>query len=122
MLICRRTSRLNDEDIVPPNVFLNLYVRLAIGKRADRRLTERDADVSANALCKAAVGGAAENFQFWLEREHGAVNLGAREWLWQSSKLANQLSLANFQCPIFSNEYRGHPNRTSDNKLEAVRT
>ena len=101
MLICRRTSRLNDEDIVPPNVFLNLYVRLAIGKRADRRLTERDADVSANALCKAAVGGAAENFQFWLEREHGAANLGAREWLWQSSKLANQLFFSELPVPDF---------------------
>src|SRR5207247_9035590 len=117
MLVSRRTGRLNNEHIVASNVLFDPDVGLAIGKRADRRLTERDADVSANALCKAAVGGAAENFQFWLEREHGAVNLGAREWLWQSSKLANQLSLANFQCPIFSNEYRGHPNRTSDDKL-----
>ena len=98
MLIGRRTGRLNNEHIVPPNVFLNLYVRLAIGKRADRRLTERDADVSANALCKAAVGGAAENFQFWLEREHGAANLGAREWLWQSSKTCQQSFLSRIIC------------------------
>ena len=41
MLVSRRTGRLNNENIVSPNVFLDPNVRLAIGERADRRLTER---------------------------------------------------------------------------------
>jgi hypothetical protein len=41
-------------------------------------------------LRELAVGRAAEDFHFWLERKHcEAVNLGAREWRWQPSKLAN---------------------------------
>jgi hypothetical protein len=40
-----------------------------------------------------------------LEREHGAANLGVREWPWQSSKLANQLFCSEVSVSLnFSNE------------------
>src|SRR6266508_714967 len=35
MLVSGRTGWLNDENVVSSNVFLNFYVRLAVGKRAD---------------------------------------------------------------------------------------
>ena len=70
MLIGRRTGRLNDENIVAADVFLDPDVSLAIGKRADRRLTERHTNVFANPLGQLAVGRAAENLQFWLKRKH----------------------------------------------------
>ena len=89
MLISRRTGRLNNENIVSPNVFLDPDVSLAIWKRADRRLTERNADVLANPLGQLAVGRAAENLQFWLKRKHRAANLVVSKWAWQSSKLAS---------------------------------
>jgi hypothetical protein len=57
-------------------VFVNFYVSLAVGKRADRRPAQWRSHVFANAFGQIAVGGAAKNFQFRLEREHGAVNLG----------------------------------------------
>ena len=44
MLIGRRGSRLNDEHIVPSYVLLDPDVCLAIGKRADCRLSQRRAD------------------------------------------------------------------------------
>ena len=62
MLIGRRARRLNDEDIVAPNVLLDLDVGLAIGERADCRLAERHADVFTDAFCQIAVGGAGEDF------------------------------------------------------------
>ena len=39
MLVSRRTGRLNDENVVASDVFLDPYVGLAVGKRADRRTT-----------------------------------------------------------------------------------
>src|SRR5438876_10292066 len=91
VFVSRRAGRLNDENIMAANVFLDLDVRLAIGKRTDCCLTEWYPDVFANALGQLAVGGAAENLQFWLERKHWGRGgkLGVRDRHWQSSKLAN---------------------------------
>src|SRR5215216_459223 len=112
MLVGRRAGRLDDENVVAPDVFLDPHIRLAIGKRTDCRPTERYADIFANALRQVAVGRAAENFQFWLERKHEAATLGARKWPWQPSKLANQLFFGELFSPrFFPNECRRHPNR-----------
>src|SRR6266849_8427820 len=89
MLVSGWAGRLNDENIVAPDVFLDPHVSLAIGKRADCCLTKWHTDVFANALGQLAIGGAAENLQFRLKCKHGAANLGARKRPWQSSKLAN---------------------------------
>ena len=62
MLIGRRTRRLNDENVVASDVFLDPDVSFPIRKRADRRLTKWHADVFANALSQFAVGGAAKDF------------------------------------------------------------
>ena len=37
MLIGRWTGRLNDKNVMPPNILLDFHVSLAIGKRADDR-------------------------------------------------------------------------------------
>jgi len=106
MLVSGWTGRLNDENVVTPDVFFDPDVCLAIGKRADCCLTERYADVFANPLGQVAVGGAAENLQFWLEREHEAAKLGAPKWPWQSSKLANDLFFGELSFARFlRNEY-----------------
>jgi hypothetical protein len=89
VLISRGTGRLNDKNIVAPDVFLDPDVSLAIGEGANSGLAKRNPDVCANPLGQRPIGGAAENFQLWLEREHGAANLGVRKRPWQSSKLAN---------------------------------
>lgn len=78
MLVGGGASRLNDKNIVAPDVFLDPYVRLTIRERANGGLTQRRAHVFADALRKVAIGGAAKNFQFWLKREHRAANLGVR--------------------------------------------
>src|SRR5256886_3863003 len=62
VLVSGRAGRLNDENIVAPNVFLDLDVSLAIWERADCCLTEWHSDVFANALGQLAVGRAAEDF------------------------------------------------------------
>ena len=77
MLVSGRAGRLNDENVVAPDVFLDPYVRLTVGKRADCRPTQRHTNVFADALGEIAIRRAAEDFQFRLEREHGAANLGA---------------------------------------------
>jgi hypothetical protein len=88
---------------VPSNVFVDFYVSLAVRKRADCRPAQWHSHVFANAFGQIAVGGAAKNFQFRLEREHGAANLGVQQRPWQSSKLANSFSVAKFLVPpIFS--------------------
>src|SRR5262249_59194304 len=73
MLVRRRRGRLNQENIAATHVLLDLHVSLAVGKRADCRLTERDSDIFADALGQLAVGRAAENLHLWLKREHGGV-------------------------------------------------
>lgn len=97
MLVSGRASRLNDENVVPSNVFLDFYVRLTIGKRTDGGAAQRHPHVFANTLRQVAIRRAAENFQFRLEREHGAANLGVSQRPWQSSKLANQLFCSEVQ-------------------------
>ena len=86
MLISRRTGRLNNENIVAANVFLDPDVSLTIRKRADRGLTERHPNVFANPLGQIAVGGAAENLQFWLKRKHlsKGAKLVAQDRRWQT--------------------------------------
>ena len=72
VLIGRGRSRLDQEDIATPDVFLDLHVGLAVGKRTDGRLPQRSTDVMADFLRQIAVGRTAENFHLWLKREHGA--------------------------------------------------
>ena len=86
VLVGRRAGRLNNENIAAANVFLDLDVGFAIGKRADRRLPKRHADAVADALRQLAIGGTAEDFHLGLESEHncGGANLGAPNGHWQS--------------------------------------
>ena len=70
MLVRRRAGRLNNENVVAPNIFLDPDVSLGIGKRADRGLAKRDADVFADTLRELAIGRAAKDLQFWLESKH----------------------------------------------------
>ena len=86
VLVGWRTSRLDNENIVAPNIFLNPDVGLAVRKRADCRLTKWYADIFANALGQLPVSGSGKDLQFWLERKHGAVKLGGWKQPWQSSK------------------------------------
>src|SRR5207248_10912245 len=58
MLVSRRTGRLNDENVVASDVFLDPYIGLAVGKRADRRPTQRHTHVFANALSQVAISRA----------------------------------------------------------------
>ena len=74
MLVARRRRRLNEKNVTAANVLLDSHVGLAVRERADRGLTKRDADVFADALGQLAVGCAAEDFHFWLEREHEGLN------------------------------------------------
>jgi len=62
MLIGRRTCRLNDEDVVSANVLFDFHVSLAIRKRADDRLTQRDTDVFANPLPKSRLAEPEKTF------------------------------------------------------------
>jgi hypothetical protein len=80
---------LNDEYVMPANVFLDPHVGLAVWERTDRRLTQRDADIFANPFGQIAIGRAAKNFEFWLKGKHReCLTLGARKLRWQPSKLA----------------------------------
>jgi hypothetical protein len=90
MFIGRRTRRLNNENVVASDVFLDPDVSFPVGEGADRRLTEGHTNVFANPLGQLPVGRAGENLQFWLKRKHGAGKLGAQKPTWQSSKLANR--------------------------------
>ena len=71
MLIGGRASWLNDEDVASANIFLDPHVSLAVRECADGSLPQRHADVIADPLSQLAVGRAAEDLHFWLEREHG---------------------------------------------------
>lgn len=62
MLVRGRAGRLNDENVMAADVFLDFYVRLAVGKRADRCPAQWHTNVLANALGQIGVGGTAENF------------------------------------------------------------
>ena len=61
MFIGRWTRGLNDENVVPANVFLYPDVSFPIGEGADCRLAKWHADVFADAFGQLAVGGAAED-------------------------------------------------------------
>src|SRR5712692_5187721 len=66
VLISRRASRLDNEDVAPTNIFLDSDISFAVRKRANGRLPERHAEVFADALGQFAVGRAAKDFHFWL--------------------------------------------------------
>ena len=70
MLVGRRAGRLNNENVVAPDIFLDSDVSLGIWERADRRLAKRDTDVFANTLRQLAIGRSAKDLQFWLEGKH----------------------------------------------------
>ena len=70
MLIGRRRGGLNNKNITPANVLLDLNVSLAVGKRADGRLSQRGPDVVANPVRQLAISGAAEDFHLGLKRKH----------------------------------------------------
>src|SRR5258708_24714695 len=77
MVIARGRCRLNQKHVPAAHVLLDHHVTLTVWERADRGLAERGADVFANPLGQLAIGRAAEDLHFWLEREHGALNCRA---------------------------------------------
>src|SRR5436309_1220355 len=81
MLIARRRRRLDQKDVTATDIFLDFYVGFPIGKGADHRLTQGNADVFANTLSQRAVRGAAEHFHFGLKLKHGGLNWRAGQRL-----------------------------------------
>ena len=91
MLVGRRASRLNDENIPAANVLLDLDVSFAVGERADGRGSKRHTDAVTDSLRELAISGAAEDLHLGLEREH---NFG------RALTLARAACLGNRRLPI----------------------
>ena len=62
MLIRWWRSGLDNEDVLPTHVFLDLYECLSIGKRTHLTLTQGNIEISCNVVCKWLIRIAAENF------------------------------------------------------------
>src|SRR5260370_16757801 len=77
MFVAWRGGWLNQKNVAAAHVLLDFHVSLTVRERADGGLAERGADVFANPLGQLAIGRAAEDLHFWLEREHGALNCRA---------------------------------------------
>lgn len=49
-MVCRRTCRLNEKNVLSPNVFIYLYKTFAIGKSIHRNVCQLNAYTMRNAL------------------------------------------------------------------------
>ena len=63
VLVGRRRGRLDDVDVAAADILVDLDEGLAVGKRGDRRLAERHADVFGDFLGEGGVGVAGENLR-----------------------------------------------------------
>src|SRR6202048_504318 len=81
MLVAGRRCWLDEKNVPAPNILLDHHVSFTVGERADCGLAKRNTDIFADTLGQLAVGRAAKDFHFWLEREHGALNWRARSRL-----------------------------------------
>ena len=61
VVIARRTGRLDDVNILPPDVRVDLHEGLAIGKARDGRLAKRRSDRAADFLSERTVGVAGKD-------------------------------------------------------------
>jgi hypothetical protein len=86
VLVRRRAGRLDDEDVAPAHVLVDLHEGLAVGERADRGVAQRHTDVIRDGLRQFRVRGAREESHFRFAAIHGAWRFPDRRRVLQLQK------------------------------------